>query len=289
MQPELIPFARRLVPARPDLAAAHLEGRVAAERFESGVECFVTAPLLDLVMTPDPDAGLATQLLLGERFTVYEDRGDGLAWGQSGWDDYVGYVASAGLAMAGSSVLAERRRVTACASHIYVRPELKAPVRSSVPALAEVPVVEVREEFVALAGGGFMPRAHFAAVPGDIVDHARRFLGAPYLWGGRSRQGVDCSALVQLANRAAGHRGVPRDSDMQEAWVGDALALDETPRRGDLVFWKGHVGICTGSGGLIHANAHHMQVAEEPLAEAAERIEKTGGGPVTGLRRPFPE
>jgi cell wall-associated NlpC family hydrolase len=285
LQPDLTPFARRLVPARPDLAADHLRDDVKADRYEVGVNCIVTVPILDLALTPEPGAGLATQLLHGEPFKVYEDRGDGLAWGQSGWDGYVGYVASAGLAVA--DVLDPRRwrRVTARSSHIYSRPDVKAPVQNAMPGLAEVDIRREAGAFYALTGGGYIPVAHLAPMEGDSVDHARRFLGAPYLWGGRSAAGLDCSALVQLAFRAAGHSDVPRDSDMQEALVGAPLPLTATPCRGDLVFWKGHVGICTGEGGIIHANAYHMAVAEEPLSLALRRIEDLGGGPLIALRR----
>lgn len=286
MQPDLSPFARRLVPARPDLAAEHLRGQVRAERFEAGVNCIVTVPILDLTLSPEPEAGLATQLLHGEPFKVYEDRGDGLAWGQSGWDGYVGYVASAGLAMVNAvDGRRQRRQVTARSTHVYSRPDIKAPVQCAYPALAEVEVRSETGAFAAIAQGGYLPLAHLAPAAGDAVVQARRFLGAPYLWGGRSAAGLDCSALVQLAFRAAGVPGIPRDSDMQEAMTGAPLPAGEAPRRGDLVFWKGHVGLCSDDGGLIHANAHHMAVVEEPLEGAIARIERSGGGPVTSLRR----
>jgi cell wall-associated NlpC family hydrolase len=285
LQPDLTPFARRLVPARPDLASEHLRAEVEAERYEPGVNCIVSVPILDLALRPEPEAGLATQLLHGEPFRVFEDRGDGLAWGQSGWDGYVGYVASAGLAMADALDAGHWRRVTARSSHVYSRPDIKATVQCALPALAEVDVRHESGAFCALAGGGFIPAAHLEPVRGDAVDHARRYLGAPYLWGGRSATGIDCSALVQLAFRAAGHDGVPRDSDMQATLFGTPLPLTAEPGRGDLLLWPGHVGICTGEGGLVHANAYHMEVVEEPLAEAKRRIEETGGGPPTGLRR----
>jgi cell wall-associated NlpC family hydrolase len=129
-----------------------------------------------------------------------------------------------------------------------------------------------------------VPRAHLAPVAGDFVAQAERFLGAPYLWGGRSARGIDCSALVQLALLAAG-REAPRDSDMQAALLGTELPARAALRRGDLVFWKGHVGIMRDRDTLIHANAHHMAVAAEPFGPAAARIAAAGGGPVTGRRR----
>lgn len=180
----------------------------------------------------------------------------------------------------------QNRAVTALSSHIYTQPDIKAPIFRSIPYLAEVATVAEEGAFYRLARGGYVPRVHFEARPGDAVDHARRFLGAPYLWGGRSARGLDCSALVQLAFRAAGQMDCPRDSDMQEALFGTTLAEGEAPARGDLLFWKGHVAMCTGEGTIIHANAHHMAVAEEALEGAVQRILDTGGGPVTSLRRP---
>ena len=273
-------FPGRLVAARPDLAARHLEGRVRAERFVEGEARRVVAAVLDLAMSPDPGASLGTQLLHGEGFTVYETRGDGLAWGQSGTDGYVGYVCAEGLGAPQEA----GRRVTALWSHVYSRAAVRARVTADLPLGAEVAVEAVADGFARLAGGGFVPVQHLAAVPGDAADHALRFLGVPYLWGGRSARGIDCSALVQLALMAAGV-AAPRDTDMQAEWLGEALAPEAALRRGDLVFWEGHVGMMQDPETLIHANGHHMAVAAEPFAPAAARIAAAGGGPVTMRRR----
>jgi cell wall-associated NlpC family hydrolase len=278
---DLSAFGRRLTPARPDLAARRLEGRVAAARFVDGAPRRVAAGLLDLRLDPDPEAGLATQLLYGEPFTVYELHADGLAWGQSEADGYVGYVAADGLGPDRPA----GRRVTAPASHRYAAPAVKARAIQALPFLADLDVAGETRGFAALADGGFAPLAHLAALTGDAVDVASRLLGAPYLWGGRSAAGLDCSALVQLALAASG-QPAPRDSDMQAALVGAALAPDAPLRRGDLVFWSGHVGLMADAETLLHANAHHMAVALEPLAPAAARIAAAGGGPVTARRRP---
>lgn len=277
---DLAPFAGRLVAARPDLAAAHLRGEVAAQRYASGVRRTVTTPLADLTLTPDPSAGRATQLLYGEGFVVYETRPDGLAWGQAVRDGYVGYVAAAALGPARPG----GQRVTALASHIYPRPDLKARPQAELPFLAEVQATGTTGAFAKLRGGGFVPRAHLEPVAGDAAAQAERFAGAPYLWGGRSARGLDCSALVQLALVAAGV-SAPRDSDMQAAMLGAPVAPDAALLRGDLVFWKGHVGVLRDAETLIHANAHHMAVAIEPLAKAAARIVASGGGSVTARRR----
>lgn len=277
---ELAPFAGRLIAARPDLAAAHLRGAVDAARFATGVRRTVAAPLADLTLTPDPVAGLATQLLYGESFVVYETRADGLAWGQALLDNYVGYVAAADLGPARPS----GQRVTALASHVYSQPNVKARADRELPFLAEIPVTGTTGGFVKLRGGGFMPRPHFDPITGDAAAQAERFVGVPYLWGGRSARGLDCSALVQLVLLATGWVA-PRDCDMQAAMLGTDLPRDADLERGDLVFWKGHVGLMRDPGTLIHCNIHHMAVAMEPLAEAVGRIAAAGGGRIIARRR----
>jgi cell wall-associated NlpC family hydrolase len=274
------PFARRLVPARGDIAARCLKGQVAARRYADPRVTLVAAPLLDLTLEPDPQAERATQLLRGEVFHVYAEEG-GLAWGQAATDGYVGYVAAAGLA----PVRRVDAVVFALSSHLYPAPDIKQRPLMALPFLASLAAAgPAADGFVPIDGGGFVPAAHLAAAPGDAVAQAERFLGTPYLWGGRSAAGIDCSALVQLALAAAGSEA-PRDSDMQAALLGEPVPEDAPLLRGDLVFWKGHVGLMMDVGTLVHANAHHMAVAREPLALAAARIAAAGGGSITARRR----
>ena len=273
-------FASRLVPARPDLAAEHLRGQVRADRFAPGIPSRVTAPLLDLFASTAPEAERATQLLYGETFIVYETRPDGRAWGQARLDGYVGYVDAAGLGPARG----KGRRITALWSHIYRRPSVRGAVEGDLPYFAEVPASGTTAGFTRLRDGGHVPSPHLAPVRGDFVAEAERFIGTPYLWGGRSVRGLDCSALVQLTLLATG-RPAPRDCDMQAALLGTPLKPDVPAARGDLMFWKGHVGILCDGGTLLHANAHHMAVAAEPLAPAIKRIAAAGGGPVLQRRR----
>jgi cell wall-associated NlpC family hydrolase len=279
LSPDLTTFAARLLPARADLAAEHLRGQVTAERFATGVAQRVTAPLLDLTATPSAGATRETQLLFGETFTVYEVRPDGFAWGQAALDGYVGYVRAEALGPAQGP----GRRITALWSQIYERPAVRARIDGDLPYFAEVSVSGTSGAFAKLRGGGHVPSPHLVPVGDDFVAEALRFIGAPYLWGGRSARGLDCSALVQLALLATG-RACPRDTDMQAALVGAELPPEAAPRRGDLVFWKGHVGILADPETLLHANAHHMAVATEAFAPAVSRI-TAGSGPVIARRR----
>jgi len=278
---DLTPFASRLLAARPDLAAAHLRGQVAAAAYAAGEPRRVIAPLLDLRTGPEESAARASQLLHGETFTVYVARRHGRAWGQAALDGYVGYVETRHL----GRPVGTGRRVTALWSQLYTRALVKGPVEHDLPFLAEVPVCGTSGSFAKLRGGGFVPAAHLAPVAaGDFVAQAERFLGIPYLWGGRSARGIDCSGLVQVALLASGV-AAPRDSDMQAALLGEALGPKEAARRGDLVFWTGHVGIMRDRETLLHANAHHMAVASEPLSTVIARVTAAGGGAITTRRR----
>jgi hypothetical protein len=277
---DLTPFADRLLPARPDLAASHLRGQVIAAAFAPGERRRVTAPLLDLTTTPDPASERATQLLHGETFTVYEQRPDGRAWGQAALDGYVGYVDSRHL----GRVIGSGRRVTALWSHLYERPLVRGAIAHELPFLAEIPVCGTSGAFAKLRGGGFVPTAHLAPLARDFVAQAERFVGVPYLWGGRSVRGIDCSGFVQMVLLATG-RIAPRDTDMQAALLGAEIGARTSLHRGDLVFWKGHVGIMRDGKTLLHANAHHMAVASEPLAAVVARVLAAGGGAITARRR----
>lgn len=269
----------RRTPARPDLAAAHLEGEVEAERYAEPTRLVVALPVAPLTREAHGDATMQSQLLYGEDFAAYEHDGE-WAWGQAEADGYVGYLPRAALAPAAE---AATHRVAALFTHVYPGPSIKARPLGWLTYGALVQVAGVEPGFATLSAGGhipvqhLVPHAHRAA---DWVAEAARFTGVPYLWGGRAPTGLDCSGLVQLA-LAAAWRPCPRDSDMQEAELGRALGAGTPPRRGDLMFWKGHVGIMLDGREMLHANAHHMAVAAEPLETARARILANGGGPVT--------
>lgn len=275
---------RRLVPARGDLAARHLEGLVEAARFAEPVQHRVAAASAPLRPEPDAAAGLDSELLHGETFAVYEVR-DGWAWGQAALDDYVGYVPAAALAPADDP--APDHAVGTQWATIFARPVLKSPPAGALPFRARVAVLDRSEGFARIGPGRWLNErqlAPLAASEPDWVAVAERFIGAPYVWGGRSPAGLDCSGLVQIARQAAGH-ACPRDSDMQAAAPGRALTDGASLGRGDLVFWRGHVAVMIDETRIIHANGHFMAVVIEPLAAAIARIEREGGGPVTHRMR----
>lgn len=274
---------RRLTPARPDLAARHLAGAVEAARFVDPTRCRVTAPSAPMRAVPDPAAPGDTELLHGEEVAVYEIAGP-WAWGQAGLDGYVGYLPAA--AVACTEVPAPTHRVATLWANLYARPVLKSPGFAALPFSARIAIAEEQGGFARIAPETWLALgqlAPLAAPEPDWVAVAERFVGAPYLWGGRSPAGLDCSALVQLARQAAGY-ACPRDSDMQ-AELGRALAPSEALRRGDLVFWRGHVATMLDGRRIVHANGYHMATVIEPLAEAAARIEAAGGGPVNRRAR----
>lgn len=270
---------RRLTPARPDLAAAHLKGKVEAKQFAAPVRMQVTAPRAALLQKPDAMLPPDTELLRGEAFDVYETA-EGWAWGQSVLDDYVGYLRADQLAAAAS---APSHAVRVLASPFYATPHLKRPTGERLPFAARVQVMEQAGGFARIATGHWLPADHLQPLETRLTDWVattEMFLGVPYVWGGRSSMGLDCSALVQLALQAAG-RECPRDSDMQGAELGHSLDPGTPPKRGDLIFWKGHVGVMTNTETLLHATAYTMQVLKEPLSQAIRRIATAEFGEVT--------
>jgi cell wall-associated NlpC family hydrolase len=276
----------RLTPARPDLAAAHLRGEIEADRYVAGRPMHVRVGLADLRRAPSPSAPIDTQALYGEDVTLYDDH-DGWAWVQLARDGYVGYLAYDALAEDAANA---SHRICVNRSFLYPAADIKAPILAALPLGAAVKVEDGDGAFGRLAGGGFVFAAHLRPLgekAKDFIAVAEGFLGAPYLWGGKSSLGIDCSGLVQIALSEAGVT-VPRDTDLQERALGAGLAVNEgleELRRGDLVFFRGHVGIMQDAHRLIHANAHHMLVASEPLAEVRDRIRQKGGGEVTAIKR----
>lgn len=280
----------RLNAFRPDIADSRLKGKIDADRFVEGKPARVAVPVANLRRKPDSHSGLDTQLLLGDDVSVFEMR-EGWAWVQAARDGYVGYVNVGSLTDRHDTAT---HIVTAPRTFVYSGADLRFPQVEAVSMGCAVTVVGEAEtrgtRYVLLANGGALVEKHLRPVgerSDDFVSIAETFLNTPYLWGGTSGFGIDCSGLVQLSMRMCGV-DVLRDTDMQEQSIGAPLdpGTDfENIRRGDLVFWKGHVAIMTDGENMIHANGHTMLVSHERLDDAIERIGYLYGRP-TSFRRP---
>jgi cell wall-associated NlpC family hydrolase len=272
----------RIHPFRPEIAAKYLQGQVEAARFVEGARHEVVEPIAALRRTPSHEARLDSQALLGERIVVYETTDEGWAWGQLESDGYVGWLSANAL---GETGRAATHKVAVPRTLGFPGPDIKLTPAVALPMGASVAIVRQDERFAVTANGWHLPIVHLAPIKArrrDFVAVAEEFLHAPYLWGGKTSLGIDCSGLVQVALQAAGIP-CPRDSDMQELALGKLSSLGEL-RRGDLVFWKGHVAIARDGETLLHANAHHMMVSIEPAADAIARI-KAAGSDVTSVKR----
>ncbi|PIE12021.1 MAG: NLP/P60 hydrolase [Rhodobacterales bacterium] len=270
---------RRRLAANDRVAASHLRGQIDAPRFVDGSAAQVHVPVTDLLRAPG--GARDRQLLLGAPLTVYETY-EGWSFVQAE-DDYVGYVSADSL---GAAIQQPTHTVATAATHAYTAPDLKSHERAALPHGARLAVEGINDTWAATPMGHvpvshLVPLAHRAS---DPVEVALLYLGTPYLWGGNSIWGIDCSGLVQAACRACGI-SCPGDSDMQEAELGERLPDGAPLQRGDIVFWRGHVGIMEDDRTLLHANAHAMAVAREDFAGACQRIADQGDGPVTSRRR----
>jgi cell wall-associated NlpC family hydrolase len=272
-------------PFRDDLAAESLRDQVTVTRYATGQLRQVVHSATPLRGRPDALASWTSEVLYGELVTVYEER-DGWAWVQLARDGYVGYLRPGALS---ANVRTPTHRVRALGTFLYPSAEVKAPPWLPLSLNAALTVTEMGAAFARLADGSFVPSRHIADLAWHAPDYvavAERFLGSPYLWGGKSRLGLDCSGLVQVAMHAAGLEA-PRDSDMQQAELGSEVAVAanlDGLQRGDLIFWQGHVGIMTDAFLMVHANAHHMAVVVEPLKAAADRNARAGL-PIAAARR----
>jgi hypothetical protein len=269
----------RITPARGDIAAAHLRGQVEAKHFVEGETKIVAMGRAALRAGPATNAGMASELLFGEPVTVYERR-DGWAWVQAERDKYMGYVRDESL----GDLFEATHRITAPMTPVLPAPDVKRPATDILPMNARVQILSHEGRFARVAPRGFVFEGHLAPIDtkqSDWVAVAERFIGAPYIWGGKTMAGQDCSGLVQTALEAA-DIPCPRDSDMQQA-LGTSVAQTNL-QRGDLVFWNGHVGIMRDAATLLHANAFFMEVTSEPLRDAAARIAKSAGAIVAVKR-----
>ena len=282
MLPEGLARDPRLLPVRDGIVAAeHLEGVVPATRFVPGERKSVIAGSAALRNAPESNAEQVNQALFGEGFTVYEER-EGWAWGQLATDHYVGWMRADELGHAPPPT----HRIRVLRSFVFEAPNIKAAPLKAVSMNALLALGESEGGFIRVlgtqGGQGWIFARHVSPLGDfekDFVDVAKRFVGSPYLWGGRESAGIDCSGLVQVSLQATG-RSPLRDSDMQERTLGEAVTPQadfSNLRRGDLIFWRGHVGIMESAAMLLHASARDLHVEVEPLAEAIARIRPIAG------------
>lgn len=278
------PFDPRITPARADLAAVHLRGQVEASHFVEGRKLQVANGRVALRRIPSGEASLETELRFGESFIAYEEK-NGWIWGQAESDSYVGYARATRFGPFNGEAT---HRVTALGTPLLLAPDVKASARDILPMHALLRVLGEEGRFLRLAEG-YVFSGHASpvdhAVP-DWVTTTESFVGVPYVWGGVTPRGLDCSGLVQTALASARIRA-PRDTDMMEDALGKSIPVDDELnglQRGDLVFWKGHMGVLLDAKRLIHANAFHMQVRVEPLRFARDRI-AASDGPIRTIKR----
>lgn len=278
-------FDPRVTPARADLAAVHLKDKVEAQRFVEGHTAQAIRGTVSLRNTPSFDGRLETEILFGERFTIYEAK-NGWVWGQCALDSYVGYARESEFA---TPATAPTHRVTAFKTALLHQPELKSAASDFLPLNAKVAVMGEEERYARIGDGLYVFAGHLAPLAhkeSDWVKIAERFAGLPYLWGGKTADGVDCSGIIQLALEAGGI-AASRDTDMMETSLGKSILA--TPdfaglKRGDLIFWSDHMGVMLDATRLLHANATYMAVTIEPLAQAAARIARKEGA-VRAIKR----
>jgi cell wall-associated NlpC family hydrolase len=272
----------RVTPLRDGVAGSSLEGILRAEVYLEPTVRVCVMPASGIYRSPDLRSEQMDQLLFGETFEVIEEEAGGFVWGQARRDGYVGFVWAHALAPPGAE---PTHRISALRTYAFAEASIKSRAGGPFSMNALVAVEAQEGRLAKVAGAGWMAAEHLGPVglfEMDWAAVAERFLGAPYLWGGRDSLGLDCSGLVQQALFACG-MACPRDAD-QQADLGREIGRDEFGR-GDLVFWKGHVAIGLDQERIVHANGHHMMVAIEPLETALTRIEAAGSGKPTAFRR----
>ena len=272
----------RLNAFRPDLADEMLRGKVEADRFASGELYEIAEAVVPLHSLARFDSTRMTELLYGERVKVFAVE-EGWAWVKAAHDGYVGYVPASALSR---EITSASHRVAVPLTFMYPAPDIKSVPAMPLPLNARVEISETAEKFMRLRNGRFVFAGHLKTLTShesDFVSVAERFLHVPYLWGGKTFNGIDCSGLVQTALHAAGLT-CPRDTDMQEKELGFPIDDYNALLRGDLIFWDGHAGIMVDREQFLHANAYFMKVTLVPLSAVITRI-AMAGGQLTAIKR----
>lgn len=271
---------RRIHAARGDLADLALAGVLFSAHYARAVPLTCVAPGTGIFSAAASTSEAISELLRGEIFHALDVMTD-WAWGFCGHDGYVGYIRRDALDV----LETPSHRIIVKSAPLFSAPDIKSPIADHWPGGALFSG-EVQGGFVACAEG-FIHVRHAEPVeakPADWVAVAERYLGQPYIWGGRGHRGIDCSGLVQVALGQAGI-SVPRDTDLQCEGIGSPIDSDAALKRGDLVFFPGHVGIMSDARTLLHANAHWMTVVKEPLADVVARLADAHPQPIIARRR----
>ena len=274
----------RLTPAREDLAASWLKDRVKAAKYIEPTRQSIVTNIANLYRSPDANQALETQLLYGEPVDVLETQGE-WSWVQSARDGYVGYLHSSEVKILKGDT-SPTHRVSNVGAFVYKTANYKDTPMMTLSYGSLVRVIAEKDNMAEISTGGFVPLSLLATIDfysEEPVAEAFRFLGVPYLWGGRNSTGVDCSSLVQLVLQSCNIK-CPRDHDLQEKYLGKPVDRDKV-QSGDLVFFRGHVGLMVDDATMIHANDRAMAVSIDDLDEYIHWRTKSGKTPVKMFKR----